>query len=234
MNDNTNPSFRIEYNEAEQSHNQQKDSLKTHNDNKKNLLIIFVKNIRLGKVKTRLAKTIGNEGAFEVYKHLVKITEKVSEKISVDKHIYFSDTIIEEKWPKSKKFIQKGVDLGQKMQNSIKKGFEDGYEKIILIGSDLPDISPQIIYQGFDKLNKKSIVFGPAEDGGYYLIGLTQQHNIIFKNKPWSQSNLLTTTLDELTFNKISFSLLKSLNDIDTVEDLKNSPLKTKFEYLIP
>jgi len=193
------------------------------------LLIIFVKNIRLGKVKTRLAKSIGDEGAFEVYKHLVELTEKASEAINIEKRIYFSDVIIEEKWPKTAKFIQKGADLGQKMQNAIEKGLEDGYKKVILIGSDLPDISPQIIQQGFSALNKNSVVFGPAKDGGYYLIGLTQPHHFIFEDKPWSQPNLLETTLNQLQEKKISYSLLEELNDIDTVEDLRQSSLNEIF-----
>jgi len=197
----------------------------------KNLLIVFVKNIKLGKVKTRLAKSIGDEGAFQVYKHLVEITEKASEALNVEKRIYFSDAINEEKWPKIEKNIQKGADLGEKMKNSIKKGFEDGFEKIVLIGSDLPDISSQIIENGFDELKNKEVVFGPAQDGGYYLIGLTKPHDFIFENKPWSQSNLLATTLYELQENNISYFLLEELNDIDTLEDLKSSSLNKKFSH---
>ena len=198
----------------------------------KNLLIVFVKNIRLGKVKTRLAKSIGNENAFEVYKYLVDITEKVTEAINIEKHIYFSDAIIEEKWPKTAKFVQKGEDLGQKMQYSIQKGFDDGFEKIVLIGSDLPDISSQIIQQGFNALNKTPIVFGPAKDGGYYLIGLTQPYNFLFENKPWSQSTLLDVTLTELNAHNLTYSLLQPLNDIDTLEDLKSSSLNKTFSHL--
>lgn len=195
----------------------------------KALLIIFVKNIKLGKIKTRLAKTIGNEGAFQVYKHLVEITENATEKLNVEKHIYFSDVIIEEKWPKTSKFTQKGVDLGQKMQNAFENGFIDGFEKVILIGSDLPDISPEIIEKGFKALNGNEVVFGPAEDGGYYLVGMTKKHSAIFTDKQWSTSTLLAATLAGLKENKIGFSLLETLNDIDTFEDLKKSSLNKNF-----
>ncbi|MCO6501019.1 MAG: TIGR04282 family arsenosugar biosynthesis glycosyltransferase [Vicingus serpentipes] len=222
------PSLRMKWNEIKQSH-QEEDCFVPRNDDKKNLLIVFIKNIRLGKVKTRLAKSIGDENAFQVYKHLVEITEKVTEEINTEKRIYFSDVIIEEKWPKTAKFVQKGADLGQKMQNSVQKGLDDGFEKIILIGSDLPDISPQIIQQGFNALNKNSVVFGPATDGGYYLIGLTQPHHFIFEDKPWSKPNLLETTLSELQEKNIPYSLLEELNDIDTVEDLRKSSLNEVF-----
>ena len=167
----------------------------------KALLIIFVKNIKLGKVKTRLAKAIGNEGAFQVYKHLVELTEKATDGVKTEKHIYFSDVIIEEKWAKDDKYVQKGDDLGEKMQNAFEKGFSDGYQEVVLIGSDLPDISADIIHQGFDSLRDSEVVFGPAEDGGYYLVGMNKPHFSIFKEKQWSTTNLLQTTLNELQKN---------------------------------
>ncbi len=199
----------------------------------KTLLIVFVKNIKLGKVKTRLAKTIGTEAAFQVYKHLVEITENVTNQISSDKTIYFSDVIIEEKWPKTLKNVQKGADLGQKMQNSFEKGFKSGFQKIILIGSDLPDISTQIIQKGFDELNNNEVVFGPAEDGGYYLVGMTKKHYSVFKNKHWSTNDLLEKTLIELTEKRIGFSLLETLNDIDTIEDLERSSIYDEIKHVI-
>ena len=107
----------------------------------KNLVIIFVKNSILGKVKTRLAKSIGNVGAFNIYSELVAITEKASTKINTDKHIYFSDVINPSIWENEKKFIQKGENLGMKMQHAFQNGFDEGYENIVLIGSDLPTIS---------------------------------------------------------------------------------------------
>lgn len=189
----------------------------------KTLIIVFVKNIKLGKVKTRLAKTIGNQGAFEVYSELVKITEKATENLSIDKRIYFSDAIIDSKWKGNYKAIQKGENLGKRMKNAFIKGFEDGYEKIVLIGSDLPDINSSYIENGLQNLKTNNVVFGPAIDGGYYLIGMTKVHDFIFDNKPWSQSNLLTVTLEELKQNNISFDLLEPLNDIDTFEDLEAS-----------
>ncbi|MCK0107770.1 TIGR04282 family arsenosugar biosynthesis glycosyltransferase [Flavobacteriaceae bacterium S0825] len=196
----------------------------------KTLLIIFVKNIKLGKVKTRLAKTVGNENAFKVYKALVKVTEKATSKINVDKRIYFSDNIVDEKWPNDYKTIQKGTDLGERMSNAFQDGFDDGYEKIALIGSDLPNISTKIIQDGFNELQNNDVVFGPAEDGGYYLIGMSKFHNCIFENKAWSTSVLLEETLAELKQKKIEVSLIETLNDIDTFEDLQEYP---KFLKLI-
>lgn len=186
----------------------------------KNLLIVFVKNIILGKVKTRLAKTIGDVGAFHIYHELVAITEQESQKVASDKHIYFSDVIIQSKWKDDKKFVQEGKDLGERMKNAFLNGFKEGYKNIIVIGSDLPNISNEIIESGFGKLESYDVVFGPADDGGYYLLGMSSMTSSIFDNKPWSQSTLLDVTLQELTAQQKSVSLLSPLNDIDTFEDL--------------
>ena len=186
----------------------------------KELVIVFVKNIKLGKVKTRLAKTIGNQGASEVYNELIQVTEKATENLSVDKRIYFSDAVVETIWKNDYKTVQHGVDLGERMKNAFKKGFEDGYEHIVLIGSDLPDITANHINQGLEALKQNQMTFGPAEDGGYYLIGLSKMHNFVFDNKPWSETNLLEETLSELKENGVTFTTLDILNDIDTYEDL--------------
>ena len=206
---------------------------------RKKLLIIFVKNIKLGKVKTRLAKTIGDESAFEVYKELVNITENETTNLTIDKRIYFSDAVVETKWQNDFKTIQYGIDLGERMQNAFADGFNLGYEDIILIGSDLPDISKIIIESGFKALKINEVVFGPAEDGGYYLIGMSKLHSFVFDDKPWSQSHLLDVSLNELNKNNVGFSLLEILNDIDTYEDLiasnfykNNNDLQQKIKQL--
>ncbi len=186
----------------------------------KELVIVFVKNIKLGKVKTRLAKTIGNQGASEVYSELVKVTEKATEDLLVDKHIYFSDAVVDTKWKNDYKTVQQGIDLGERMKNAFKKGFEDGYKRIVLIGSDLPDITANHINKGLNALKQNEVAFGPAEDGGYYLIGLSKMYNFVFDNKPWSETHLLEETLSELKEKQVTFTTLDTLNDIDDFEDL--------------
>jgi uncharacterized protein len=187
---------------------------------KRKLLIVFVKNNKLGKVKTRLAKTIGDEGAFEIYKALLAITEEAIHAVDADKSIYFSEFVDETTWSTNHKEVQFGIDLGAKMKNAFADGFEKDYDSIVLIGSDLPDITATVITDAFDALNQQDIVFGPAQDGGYYLIGMNKMHKFVFENKPWSQPNLLTITLNELAENNSSCSLLATLNDIDTYDDL--------------
>ncbi|NND11554.1 MAG: glycosyltransferase [Flavobacteriaceae bacterium] len=186
----------------------------------KDLVIVFVKNIKLGKVKTRLAETIGDRAAIEVYSKLVDVTRKAIENVNADIRIYFSESLENGDWQEYYKAVQKGEDLGERMRNAFEEGLNDGYESIVLIGSDLPEIDQEHITSGLNALNNKEIVFGPALDGGYYLVGLSTLHDELFENKPWSQSSLLEVTLKELDDKKISYELLKPLNDIDTFEDL--------------
>jgi rSAM/selenodomain-associated transferase 1 len=189
----------------------------------KNLLIVFIKNIILGKVKTRLAETIGDVGAFKIYSELVQATEDATLKVNADKHIYFSDLVIPSKWEEDEKFVQRGANLGERMKNAFQDGFDKGYKNIVLIGSDLPNLSKEIIDRGFDGLQESEIVFGPAEDGGYYLVGMAKMNASIFENKPWSESKLLEITLHELNQEFKKVTLIETLNDIDTYEDLITS-----------
>lgn len=205
----------------------------------KELVIVFVKNIKLGKVKTRLAATIGNQGAFDVYTQLVDVTEKAIKNIKADKRIYFSEAVVENTWKNNVKAVQQGGSLGDRMSHAFKQGFEDGYDRIVLIGSDLPDITESQINAGLQALKSNEVVFGPAEDGGYYLVGFSKFHDFVFQNKPWSQDNLLEETLNELKENRVSFSTLETLNDIDTFEDLiaskfyqSNTELQEKLKQL--
>ena len=193
----------------------------------KNLLIVFAKNIKLGKVKTRLAKTIGDNHAFDVYKYLVQRTEENTSKVyGCDIHIYFSDVIIESKWKSHPKFVQKGKDLGEKMKDAFHQSFEKGYEKVVGIGTDIPDLSAEIITQSFHELDLSDTVFGPAEDGGYYLLGMKKLHSTIFDDKEWSTPTLLKKTFQDLKSNAVSTSILVELNDIDTIEDLEKSNVR--------
>lgn len=199
-----------------------------------NLLIVFAKNIVLGKVKTRLAKTIGDTHAFNVYRHLVDITEKESLKMEdCDVHIYFSDVVLNALWPNNEKFVQRGNDLGERMMNAFDDSFKLGYKRVIGIGSDLPDLSSEIMTQGLKELESNNTVFGPSEDGGYYLVGMTRLIPEIFIDKAWSTETLLNITKLELVELGYSCALLEELNDVDTIEDLKNSSIADQFDYLV-
>ena len=203
-----------------------------HIPTSKKAIIIFTRNPELGKCKTRLAKTIGDEAALNIYKYLLKHTADTTKPVNADKYVFYTEKIKKEDlWNDSifKKKLQKGDDLGIRMENAFIDLFESGYQKVIIVGSDLLDLKAEHINDAFEKLNDHDVVFGPAKDGGYYLLGLSKLQASIFHNKPWSEANLLEVTLKELGQKNVSLTLLETLNDIDTFEDLKAHPQLKKF-----
>ncbi|MDB9922496.1 TIGR04282 family arsenosugar biosynthesis glycosyltransferase [Polaribacter sp.] len=191
----------------------------------KNLLLIFTRNPELGKVKTRLAKTIGAEKALAIYKFLLAHTKKVTEKIACDKAVYYSVKVREDDlWNGEiyQKKQQLGEDLGIRMQNAFQDAFSNGYEKVLIVGSDLIDLSEEIIEKGFLQLASNDVVIGPAEDGGYYLLGMKSEHPNVFKNKNWGTSSVREETLNDLKDKKVH--LLNELNDADVLDDIKEHP----------
>ena len=114
----------------------------------------------------------------------------------------------------------KGNDLGERMHNAFDELLHLDYKKVIIVGSDLLDLDEQIIEEAIQKLDDNDVVLGPAEDGGYYLLGMKQLHPAIFKNKAWGTETVREATMLDLK-NK-AVSLLKTLNDIDTFNDMKH------------
>ena len=195
------------------------------NTKSKNLLLIFTRNPELGKAKTRLAKTVGDETALEIYKFLLERTRDISSKVNADKAVYYSVKIRENDiWNPNiyQKYQQFGDDLGIRMLNAFKNGFEAGYEKVMIIGSDLYDLSEKNIEKAFVALDTNDVVIGPAEDGGYYLLGMNSLQENVFKNKEWGTASVRKDTLTNLTDKKVK--LLEFKNDIDVYEDIVNIP----------
>lgn len=194
---------------------------------KKPLLLVFCKNPELGKVKTRLAKTIGEEQALFIYKKLLEKTASVLAKLEVDIHVYYSNKI-EDNDTLSKiateKKCQQGKDLGERMKNAFQESFIS-HNKIVIIGTDLWTLEVQDIQDAFNALENQAAVIGPSKDGGYYLLGLNQFFPDLFKQKEWGTAKVLSSTLADL--NHINYHLLKEKNDVDTFSDLEeNTTLK--------
>jgi len=188
----------------------------------KNLLVIFTRNPELGKVKTRLAKGIGDQSALDIYKILLDHTVSVTKKGNCKKSVWYSEKVRQNDiWDNSlyTKHLQKGNDLGERMEHAFTYGFANGYEKIVIIGSDLYDLREEHLAQAFGYLDHYNAVIGPAKDGGYYLLGLNTMIAPVFRNKKWGKDTVLKDTLKDLKSLKIK--LLEELNDIDYVEDIQ-------------
>ena len=191
----------------------------------KNLLLVFTRNPELGKVKTRLAKTVGNATALKIYTFLLKRTRDIAIKVSADKAVYYSVKVRENDiWDASifQKHQQVGEDLGIRMLHAFKNGFKAGYEKVIIIGSDLYDLTSETIENAIIALENNEVVIGPAEDGGYYLLGMNSLEEKIFKNKDWGTETVRKDTLEDLKDKKVF--LLGELNDVDVFEDIEHHP----------
>lgn len=190
-----------------------------------NLIIVFVRTPELGKVKTRLARSIGDQSALNIYKILLKHTAAVLRDLSFDKVVYFSEKIDNNDfWENSlfEKKLQKGADLGERMHHAFDTAFNKGYKKVLIIGSDLFDLTSSLITSAFEALETYDISIGPSLDGGYYLLGMKKLYPEVFKNKKWGTDSVLENTLQDL--KKQNIKLLKALNDIDTLEDLRQQP----------
>ena len=185
------------------------------------LLLIFTRNPELGKVKTRLAASIGAEAALEIYEFLLKHTHEITKGLEITKQVYYSETIWEEDiWASSEfhKKLQSGDYLGARMKNAFEAGFIEGFSKIVIIGSDIYDISDEDIRNAFSALDNQQVVIGEAQDGGYYLLGMNRLHPKLFENKQWGTNTVFSDSLADLEDQTVFF--LPMRNDIDLYEDL--------------
>lgn len=190
--------------------------------NDSGILMIFAKNPVKGQVKSRLAEAIGDKKALAVYERLLKHTQTVTAALNYPKKVYYSHFIEpDDIWeaPGFAKALQSSGDLGQKMASGFLDNLSE-YPKVVIIGSDCPELTTAHLTEAFHQLDKYDNVIGPAKDGGYYLLGMQKFLPDLFTNKNWSTSDVLTQTTATLDSHGQSYYLLETLNDIDTYEDL--------------
>ena len=192
-----------------------------------NVIIVFAKYPEKGFVKTRIAKDLGNEFALDLYNNFLKDILKTCEAVESDILIMlYSETGNKSRVHLLKGYNcynQEGADLGERMYNSFYRAFYFGYEKCILIGSDIPDMPAEYIKESLKALVTNDIVLGPTEDGGYCLIGLKKESADpeLFRNIKWSTGSVLNETVNRIKKKEMTMHLLSKMNDIDEVEDLK-------------
>lgn len=166
---------------------------------------------------------IGAEAALEIYLQLLKHVGEVTKEIQAAKEVHFSEAIpLAGPWNDYKRKLQKGVGLGERMEQAFKEGFLKGYRQIVLIGSDLPELTREDLKQAFEALDTNEYVLGPATDGGYYLIGMKSLNSELFRQITWGSSTVLRQTIEKIK-NK-PLSLLEKRRDLDTYEDLLGFP----------
>lgn len=187
------------------------------------LLLIFTRNPELGKCKTRLAAKVGDTAALDIYEFLLQHTVSFTKNLAVEKWVFYSEEIWENDiWDNSTytKKVQQGPDLGMRMLNAFEQGFKAGFEKIIIIGSDMYQLSQTDMEEAFSRLDDHDVVLGPAEDGGYYLLGMTALKKEVFQDKTWGTDTVLSNTLQDLRSESVF--MLPEKNDVDHYEDIKD------------
>jgi rSAM/selenodomain-associated transferase 1 len=187
---------------------------------------VFAKYWRPGAVKTRLAKSIGEVPASQIYKQfLTTIVSRFSEVCDlctlsvspVSDHVHFHQLQLN-RW----QLVDQGTgDLGQRMHNYFADSFAKNTERVLLIGSDSPNLPVRFVDQALQELENNDIVLGPTEDGGYYLIGMKRLIGEVFEGIAWSTQDVWSQTVAILQRQNVSFGQLPTWYDVDNGQDLE-------------
>ena len=186
-----------------------------------NALILFIKNPEKGKVKTRLASTVGDDRALEIYRALLAHTRTVTLEVDATRMLFYSQRITEgDEWLRRdfQKYQQADGDLGDRMEAAFQRAFEQ-HDRVIIIGSDCISLTSEIVSEGFLKLEQHDFVLGPALDGGYYLLGMNSFSPTLFRDMPWSTESVASLTRQRITDLGKTIYELPPLSDIDYEED---------------
>ncbi len=199
-----------------------------------NAVIVFLRVPEKGRVKTRLSVSLDESFVLELYKGFIHDTLAILESFQ-DTFIYFLPPEKEKElrsWLGNKYHycLQTGRDLGEKMSNAFKDGFTRGYDRLVLMGTDIPEITETVLLHAFEILETKDAVIGPALDGGYYLIGFKKESfsEKIFHDMNWSTKDVFQETLKAMDRINLKYGRVSELNDVDTPEELKALALRMK------
>jgi len=192
-------------------------------------LIVFAREPLPGKVKTRLAASLGDHNAAELYESMLRDVLQSTRKLAdIETAIFWaceeeSLSLLAERY-RCRSRLQSAGELGQRMQAAFEEMFADGYDVCCIIGSDAPDLPISYVLEAYRQLELQlsDVVFGPSRDGGYYLLGMRQLREPLFTNISWSSTKVLEQSLAAAKDSGLSTALLPEWQDIDTVEDLRS------------
>lgn len=186
-------------------------------------LIIFIKNPQLGKVKTRLAATMGDELALRIYTALLDRIRQVTEPLPVAKYLFYSDFIEgNDAWRPAHftKKLQHNGDLGERMSKAFDEILRQ-HQRAVIVGSDVPGITPAILHEAFEKLATHDFTIGGTDDGGYYLLGMSTFEPAVFEGIEWSTASVFSQTMEVIGRLGKTCHQLPVLADIDYEDDWK-------------
>lgn len=194
----------------------------------KRCILVFVKAPYPGQVKTRLGQSVGDRQAAQLYRCFTEDVLDTVESLEADCLICFApaaEVSFLKAWLGNHRsyLAQSGIDLGERMATAFRHSFRVGYEQVLIVGSDSPDLPRTYLTQAFDALQQEQAVIGPSEDGGYYTLGFTPSNFCpeVFGPLPWSTPQVYPQTLSILKNAGASVHILPPWPDIDTLEDLR-------------
>lgn len=186
-------------------------------------ILIFARTPELGKVKTRLAADLGEERALRTYKYLLAHTRESVSRSGFPARVHLAGPMPEtDLWSVAgfRRVPQADGDLGARMSAAFAQAFADGVRSLVIIGTDCPALSPAHLHEAMKALETHEAVIGPADDGGYWLLGLSAPVRAIFEDKAWSTDTVLRDTLADFKALGMSVARLDVLRDVDTADDL--------------
>lgn len=191
-------------------------------------LIFFTKYPQPGQVKSRLARAIGAEKAAEIYKVLLLDNwQRVIESglpVGIEYSPAASLKNFQQLLGLEQEFnLQSGIGMGGRMANAFAGCFRQPFDAAVLIGADVPELSAELILEAADSLKKNDVVLGPAEDGGYYLIGFTGKSfdPQYFQRIAWSTDQVFRQTKEKVLDNNNKLYLIRERCDLDNFDDVK-------------
>jgi rSAM/selenodomain-associated transferase 1 len=185
-------------------------------------LIIFTRNPTLGSVKSRLAVAVGAEEALRIFLYLLDITRRMTDLVPVHRFLYYSDEVdCCDAWDNDlyTKRLQCGNDLGRRMCHAFEEVMSEGYKRVVIIGTDCPYLDRANLMNAYHLLNTTDFVVGPAEDGGYYCLGMRFLLPEVFDGIEWGTSSVMKQTCEVIVQRGYRLDHLPRLADIDTVVD---------------
>jgi len=199
-------------------------------------IIVFLKPPIIGKVKTRLAASIGDHQALQIYRHLLRHTFHILNHSEAEVFLFLTEKekkgSLSFRLPNSHVLYQSGEDLGMRMKNAFEKVFQWNFGPVIIIGTDNIEIRPKHLRQAFNALQSNDVTIGPSNDGGYYLLGMNSFQSQLFDDIAWSSSVVLKQSIEKIINSGLSLQLLSELVDIDEYKDLEACGWQTVLENL--
>ena len=188
----------------------------------KKAVIVFVKNPEPGNVNTRLAEEIGETGAVDIYRELLQHTHDVLIPVSAGKFIFYADEINRlDLWETNSfyKQLQHGNDLGERMQHAFSFLFELGYERVMIIGNECPQLTTHHLNNAFELLETHDVCIGPLDNGEYYFLGLRATYPPLFSNKAWGTNTVYNSTMNDALEAGLTVGTIENLRVVSTQND---------------